>query len=327
MRKVSFIELFFVVTVLAILIVVFCFIFEIRAVVTSFEKETDAKWNDVYILRFLNELSTEISQPDRIIDQETKAHIVKRIAQQKEKYKNSNLPKPNDLIVDHINFLMNVKDELSTNECAEIENLISEEVILLRFVLLTDLGDSYGVTFNLSSTTTFPLFYMPANLGPFLQGGPFDAMSETEQLPDIMEAIWPNGCRKITYGLNEAFPPEKYILDTSSFYADTNFVPLDYDLCMPRSLAGLKGGWNKSKGGNYWTQFWENDNGDVINVNISHTNQNHAIVTVVFVNKTQAIPLFDFYYNFHKPTGQEFDNAKKRMFNEDTVFQRLNLSE
>ncbi len=330
MRKVLFIKLFFAVTVLTIIVAVLCCIIGTKAVRTrlvSVENEAMATLNDTFRLHFLNNLSAELSQSDCIIDQVNKNHLLKRIAQQKEKYKNSNLPMLGDLIVDQINFLISVKDELSTNECPDIENLISQEIISLRIMLLTQLDDISDATFNYCRAKTFSLFYLPTTLGAFLQGGPFDDMPELPQMADILETIWPNECRAITYTVDEAFPAEKYILDTSNFYADVNFVPLDYDLCLPRRLAGLKEGWHKSRMGKYWTQFWKNDNDDVINVNIFYANQNHANVTIVFVNKMQAIPLFDFYYNFHKPTGQDVDVAKKRMLNGDAVFQPLNISE
>lgn len=311
MRKTLFIKLVFA----AILIAVLCIIFEIREVHTGIinaEKESMAKFNAQVFVRFLDILSTEISQPDCIIDQEIQNKIVKRIVEQRGKYDSSNLPNLRYPFIDQINFLMSIKDELSSNKCTKIVDLMSQEITSLRMCLDAQLGDISGADFNFSRETVFSLFYVPANLVRLFQGEPFNEVPETEQT-DVMETIWPNGCRAISYSINEAFPVEKFILDVSSFYTNANFVPLDYDLCMPRSLASLKGGWQKVKGGGYWIQFWENNN-DVINVKIvTSENRNASIISIKFIKSTQAVPMLEV--------------AKKRLSHGPNFFQPIILGE
>ncbi len=69
---------------------------------------------------------------------------------------------------------------------------------------------------------------------------------------------------------------------------------LEYDLSLPREQGGIKGGWHKSNAGNYWTQFWKNKDGDIINVNIvASANQKHSKVTIFFIRNTQAISMLE----------------------------------
>lgn len=310
MRKSLFIKMLFGITVLAILVVaLWCILgpMAIHTAIQNVEKESTTKFNDQVRVRFLDELSAEINRPNLIIDQEIQKRSSKRIMKQRGKYNDSSLPNYRDLIIDQIKFLVSIKDEFNRNKYIKIVNLISQEIISLRILLEAQLGNGSDAAYNFSPDAVFSLFYVPANLGALLQGGPFDEVPEMDQM-GVLETIWPNGCRSISYTVNEAFPVEKFILELSGFYTSADFVPLDFDLCMPRSLGGLKGGWRKAKGGDYWVQFWENNN-DIINVNITASENQNSIITIIFIKHTQAAPILD--------------GAKKRLSDGPSFFQPL----
>ena len=263
-------------------------------ILASIEHEAKMKWINYNFIPYLDELLDAITQADPLVDLDIKKQIKERVSSQKKAIESSDSQSLVDIIVDQINFSLNIKDMLDNNQHASLESVISQKIISLRMFLLAQLGSMPGAYRVSISNISFSDYYIPDNVGNLLQGGPFENLPEIGQTQKFLETIWDSGSRSIDYTVNETFPAENFIRKISEFYTGMNYVPLDYDLCMPHELAGLKRGWDQGGDMYCWIQFWKDENSNLINVNIfSHSDQQYLNVVILYVAREQAMPLLE----------------------------------
>lgn len=104
------------------------------------------------------------------------------------------------------------------------------------------------------------------------------------------------------YTVKDSFPHNGLIKAFSNYYNTLGMEPLDYDLCQPRKLSGLKGGWFEDK---LWSQFWVHSvEKRIVNANIIRTEGpfeviGDAVIVILHSNYSQLEDALDYYNLIH----------------------------